>query len=78
MAIMRAVAAVEREIEAQLAVQRVERLLVLGRRRVGVGQQRAGQLGGDVEILRRLASSASFHVSAAAPTNTASTSRMVA
>ena len=49
-----AVAAVEGEVEAQLAMQRIERLLVLGLRRVGIGQQGAGQLGGDVEILRRL------------------------
>ena len=67
-----AVGPVEGEVEAQLAMQRVERLLVLGMRRVGIGQQRAGQLGGDVEILRRLRPRPAPS-SAAAPTNTAST-----
>ena len=46
--------AIQGQIELELAVQRIDRPLVIDIRRVGVGQQRAGQLGGDVEILRRL------------------------
>jgi len=45
---------IEGEVEVQLALQGVECALILGIGRVGIGQQGAGQLGRDIEILRCL------------------------
>ena len=48
-----AVGFVEGDVEAQLALQHLDGALLILLGGGDVGQQRAGQLGGDVEILRR-------------------------